>query len=73
MTLHIQVRFNNRTPQTFDRIIVTATRFVGVMNMGKVVPKMGIELTSPVFQASVLTITPPRVPEAATLSMWLLA
>ena len=32
-----------------------------------VVPRTGIETTSPVFQASVLTITPPRFPDVTVL------
>ena len=41
----------------------------GVMEMGNIVPSAGIEPTSLVFWASVLTITPPRVPEGIILTM----
>ena len=36
---------------------------VGVMKMGNIVPRVGIEHTSLVLWASVLTLTPPRFPD----------
>ena len=49
------------------RIIVMATSVVGVNKMGTIVPKVGIEPTSLVFQVYVLTITPPRLADVTTL------
>ena len=40
---------------------------MGVMEMGNIVLRVGIELTSLAFQASVLTITPPRLCDVTTL------
>ena len=45
-----------------------ATNVVGMMKMENIPPKVGIEPTSIAFQASVLTITPPRLPDGTTLS-----
>ena len=47
--------------------MVTATNVMGVMKMGNIVPRSGIRLTSLAFQASVLTITPPRLPDVPTM------
>ena len=40
---------------------------VGVMKIGKITPRARIELTSLVIWISVLTITPPRLPDVTTL------
>ena len=40
---------------------------VGVMKMGNMTPKAGIERTSLAFRASILTITPPSLPYVNTL------
>ena len=47
--------------------MVTATTVMGVMKMGNSVPQAGIEPIILTFQASVLTITPPRLPEISML------
>ena len=47
--------------------MVRATSVMGVMKMGNIVPTVGIEPTSLAFQASVLTITPPRFPHVTIL------
>ena len=39
-----------------------------VMKMGNIAPRAEIEPTSLAFRASVLTITPPRIPYVTTLS-----
>ena len=49
---------------------------MGVMKMGNTALREGIEPTSQAFRASVLTITPPTLTDATTLStlylpMWL--
>ena len=41
----------------------------GVMKKGNIVPKAGIEPTFLVFCASVVTITPPRLPDVTTVCM----
>ena len=46
---------------------VTATSGVGVMKMGNVVPWVGIEPIFLAFRASVLTITPCRLPDVTTI------
>ena len=60
-------RFNNNTAHNLLRIMVRATSVVNVMKMRNIVPSAGIEPTSLAFQASVLTITPPRLPDVTTL------
>ena len=47
--------------------MVIATFVVGVLKMGIIVSKVGIEPNSHVFQASVLTILPPRLPDIIIL------
>ena len=42
---------------------------VGVMKMGNIAPRAGIEPTSLAFQARLLTIIPPRLPDVTTLPM----
>ena len=39
----------------------------GVMTIGNIAPRAGIESTSLAFQHSVLTITTPRLPDVTTL------
>ena len=43
------------------------TYVVGVMKMGTIVSRVGIEPTSLAFQANVLTITPPRLSDVTTV------
>ena len=45
------------------------TSVVGVMKMGNIVSRGGLEPTSHVFWASVLAITPTRFPDVTMLSM----
>ena len=52
--IYTQGRFNNYTVHILYRIIITATSVVGVMKMGNVVSRAGIEPTSMAFWASVL-------------------
>ena len=47
--------------------MVMATSVMGVMKMGNIAPRTGIEPTPFAFWASVLTITPPRLPNITTL------
>ena len=51
------------------RILVTATSVVGVMKMGHIAPRAGIELASLTFQASVLTTTDSHTPYTKLL-LW---
>ena len=46
----------------------TRDTLVGVRKMGKIVPRVGIEPISLALWASVLTITPPRLPMSPLLS-----
>ena len=46
----------------FYRILVMVISVMGVMKMGNVVPRAGIEPTSIALRASVLTIIPCRLP-----------
>ena len=64
MTIDIQrqCRFNNHTTLSLYRIMV-----IGVMNIGNIAPTAGIEPISLAFQASVLTMAPPRLPDLANL------
>ena len=39
------------------------------MKTGNIALRVGIESTSPAFQANVLTITPPRLPDVSILPM----
>ena len=67
VTSHTQGTFNNHaTPRSY-RILVMATSVMGVMKMGNIVPTAGIEPTSLAFRASVLTITPHRIPDVTTI------
>ena len=65
MTLdtHTQSTFNKDAVHNLYNIMVTATRVVGLMKMGNIVPRVGIELTYLAFQASLLTNSPPRIPD----------
>ena len=65
--IHTQDRFNNITAHSLYRILVMATSLVGVMKMGNIVPKTGIDATPLAFQDIVLTITPSRLPDVTTL------
>ena len=60
MALHIYIdtegRFNNHTAHCLYRIMVTTASAVGVMKMGKIVARVGIEPTSLAFRASVLPL-----------------
>ena len=47
--------------------MVKATSVLGVMKMGNIVLRAGVEPTSLAFWASVLTITPPMLPDATTV------
>ena len=69
VTLHIQTqgKFNNYTARSLYRITVMANSVVGVMKMRNMVPRVGIKPTSLAFRASVLTITPLRLPDGTTL------
>ena len=49
------------------RIIVMATSVVRVMKMGNIVPRVKIEPISLAFWVSMLTITPPSLPDVTTL------
>ena len=46
--------FNNHAVHSLYRIMVTVTSVVGMMKMGNIVPRVGMDLTSLAFQASVL-------------------
>ena len=46
----------------------TAASIMGMIKMGDVAPRVGIEPTSLAFQASVITIPPVRLPDVTTLS-----
>ena len=46
--------------------MVTATSVMGVMQLGNIVPRAGIEPTSRAFLASVLTIPQPTLPDITT-------
>ena len=78
MALHIQTqgRFNNYTAHSVYRIMVKTTGVMGAMQMGNIVPRVGIEPTPLAFHASVLPCSIPcRLPDVTTiyLSMRLLA
>ena len=45
------------------------TSVVGVMKMGNIEPRAGVEPASLAFRASVFTITPPRLPDFNTAPM----
>ena len=47
--------------------MVTATSVMGVMKMGNIAPRVEIKVASLAFQASVLAITSPRLPDVTTL------
>ena len=71
----IQHMFNSHSSQSLCRIQVTVTSAMGIMKRTNIVPRVGIEYKSLAFQTSVITITPPWLPDVATLLMppWLLA
>ena len=71
---HTHRMFNDHTTHSLYNIIVTATTVMGVMRMGNIAPRAGIEPTSLAFQVSVLTMTSPRHTDFTTVppSMWLL-
>ena len=67
MTLHIHTQggFNNHTTHILYRIVPGyGTSVQGVINLGNIVPRDGIELTSLAFQA---TITPHRLPNVTIM------
>ena len=64
MALHIH-RFNKHTVCSLSR----QPDFMGMMKMGNIVPRAGLELRYLAFQASVLTIIPRRLPDATTIPM----
>ena len=51
---HTQGRFNNHSAHSLYRIMVMATSVMDVMKMENIVPRVGLEPTSLVFQASLL-------------------
>ena len=62
-----QRRFSNHIAHSLYRIMDMETSVMMVMKMGNIVPRTGIEpITSLAFQASVLTITPLRLPDVTT-------
>ena len=78
MTLYIhrQGRFNNHAAHSLYKIMVLASSVMGVMKMGNIVPRAGVEPTCLVFWASVLPlqyIGSLMSPLYTYLSMWLLA
>ena len=54
--IYTQGEFNSHTTHSLFRILVTEASVVGVMKMGNIVPRAGIEPTSLVFPASVLLL-----------------
>ena len=58
---------NNHIVHSLYRIQVTATSVMGLMKMGNIAPRAGIEPTSLAFQVNGVTITPPRLPDVTTL------
>ena len=58
MALHIhkQGRFNSNTALSLYRLLVMDTSIVGVMKMGNIVPRAGIEPISLAFSVSVLPL-----------------
>ena len=61
---YTQGRFNTRTVHSLYRILVTVTMYWGwwKMEMGNILPRVGIEPTLVAFRVSVLTITPSSLP-----------
>ena len=51
----------------FYRILVTETSVIGVMKVGNIEPRAGIEHKYLAFQASMPTITPNRLAPVTTL------
>ena len=49
--------------------LLTIITVLGVMKMGNIAPRVGIEPTSLAFRTSVLTISPPMFPHVTTLLM----
>ena len=70
---HTQDRFHDHTVHNVYRIMVTATRVLGVMKMGNIASRAGDEPTPLAFWVSVLTIIPSRRPDSITLDQtgWL--
>ena len=64
---HTQGRFNNHPGCSLCRTMLMATSVMSLMIMGNSVPKTGIEPTYLAFPASVLTITPGRLPDGTTI------
>ena len=58
LQIQTQGRFNDHTAHSLYRIMVTATSVMGMMKLGNIVPRGGIEPTYLSLWASVLTITP---------------
>ena len=69
MTVHIpkQSRFNNYSVDSLYRVMVTETSVVGVMKMGKSVPRAENKPISLALQARMLTITPNSLPDVTIL------
>ena len=65
--MHTQGRFINHTVCSLYRIMGTATSVVEGMNTEDIAPRAGIEPTYLAFQANVLMITPPRLPDVTTI------
>ena len=65
-----QDTFNNHTVRSLYRILLLETSVMGVMKMGNIVLRAGIECTSLAFWANVLTITPHRLPDVTTTPVY---
>ena len=70
--MHLQYIYTALAQQLFNTQFVQHHGYglsvVGVMKVGNIAQGAGIELTSLAFQASVITITPSRLPDVITLS-----
>ena len=54
--IHTQGRFNNPTAHNLYRIMVMETSVIGVVKMGNIVPRAGLEPMSVALWASVLPL-----------------
>ena len=69
-----QGRFHNHTAHNLYMIQIMATNVAGVMKIGNIAPRAGIELTSRAFQNSMITSHYLVSPMSSSyLSVWLLA
>ena len=53
---HTQGMFNNHTTHSLYGIMITVTSVMGVLKMGNIVPRVGMEPISLAFRASVLPL-----------------